>query len=429
MHKWGRGYATSTNFLDVDSSIFQSALQILQPEVVVLLLGTNDHNITGTGSAGYAANMTSLAARVRQALPAARLLMVSTVDSGVGRSQRLRQSYLGVLPAVAAASGAAYWDMATWFGPLKDNKDLAPDGLHVNEAGGAKIAAQLELEIAKAAKPLTVPLDKTTVRNGGQPPLPGLKLHPRLWLAADGRMALDGEGRVASWVDRGETPTRSGGVAQTRQPLRAARPLFVANAIGGKPAVRFDGKTNFVFLDFLDNGASTYVFVLRPANTDGALIGHSNAAIPSPDLLRGFAGELWVNGRKSEGLAPLPTGQPLVVTATPNGVTSAFLLGLAQSATNEAATDRYFSGDIAEFMAFYTATGRCLAQGTGTVVGCQVRYPRRAVIPSEVHRIFRMIRMIGMEIPRINLETSSYPDHLELVHAATASIPHQRAAK
>lgn len=354
VHKWGRGYATTQNFMDIDAGVFASGLKLLQPDVVVLLLGTNDHNITGTGWAGYTGNLVSLSARVRAALPGVPLLMVSTVDAGVGRSQQLRQSYLKALPGAAAASGAAYWDMATWFGPLKDHKDLAPDGLHVNEAGGAKIAAQLATEIAKAVeKPADAWPETFTLRGAAPTAMEGLKLGPRLWVAADGPLSLDGNGGVANWLDDSKTPTRRGAPAGAAQPVATARPRFVAEAINGKPALRFDGNSSFLHADFLDNGASTYIFVLRAANADGAVIGHSNAAIPSPDLLRGFAGEVWANGHQLQTPAALPLGQPLIVSATPTGVTPCFLLGLAQSATNEAATDRFFSGDLAEVLAFY----------------------------------------------------------------------------
>jgi hypothetical protein len=243
--------------------------------------------------------------------------------------------------------------MATWFGPLRDQKDLASDGLHVNEAGGAKIAAQLEAEIAKAQTAAAAPADPLTIRGSAPPPWKDLKSSPRFWLAADGLVSLDAKGRVANCADASGAPTRRGTPAEARQPLPGARPQFVPDVINDKPAIRFDGKSNFLYADFLDNGATTYVFVLRAANTDGALLGHANAAIPSPDILHGFAGDLWINGRKQAGPAAVPAGQPVIVTATPSGVTPAFLLGLQQSASNEAVTDRHFAGDIAEVLAFY----------------------------------------------------------------------------
>jgi lysophospholipase L1-like esterase len=356
VHKWGRGYATSQNFVDIDPTIFSSALKVLQPNVVVVMLGTNDHNITGTGWAGYARNINLIASRIHETLPDAKVLITSTVDAGVGRSQALRQRYLKILPEVAAASEASYWDMATFLGPLKDNKELAPDGLHVNEAGAAKIAPVLYEQIVKASK-TSEKVNVETTRNTGQDQIKiaGLKWQPRFWLSAQGKLQLDANNRVVKWFDSSGTPTRRGTVAEASQPFTRWRPQLVANAINGKPAIRFDAKGTFLYPDFLDNGASTFVFVLRATDADGALFGHSNAAIPSPDLLKGFNGELIVNGKKLESSSALPLNQPLIVSATPNGVTPMFLLGLQQNASNDAVTDRFFDGEMAEVLCFYPA--------------------------------------------------------------------------
>ena len=354
VHKWGRGYATTDNFLAIEPNVFASGLKLLQPDIVIILLGTNDHNITGTGPRSYAANIQQLVKRVQAALPTTKVLVVSTAGVGVGRSRQLHNEYLKVLPVIAAQSGAHYWDLAEYFGPSEEHKNWMLDALHFNAAGGEKIAEKLSAVIGDLAqKPAPEYSEKFTTRGAAQPKIEGLQRPPRMWLSASAEMVLDGEGRVANWRDSSGTPTRRLTPAEAAQPVAAWRPQWVENAINGQPAVRFDGKITFLFADFLDNGASNYTFVLRAKNADGALLGHSNAAIASPDLLRGFAGDLWINGRQQNAETPLPLNQPLIVSVAPKGVTPMFLLGLQQSANNEGVLSRYFEGAIAEVMVFY----------------------------------------------------------------------------
>lgn len=65
-----------------------------------------------------------------------------------------------------------------------------------------------------------------------------------LWLNARHGVELDDKGRVAAWADRLTSVNRSGEDAV--QPEIAARPLWVESAIGGQPAVRFDGNTDYL---------------------------------------------------------------------------------------------------------------------------------------------------------------------------------------
>lgn len=65
-----------------------------------------------------------------------------------------------------------------------------------------------------------------------------------LWLTAQHGIELDVEGRVAAWADRLTTTNLAG--EDVVQPDEAARPRLVNSAIGGKPAVRFDGKTDYL---------------------------------------------------------------------------------------------------------------------------------------------------------------------------------------
>jgi hypothetical protein len=68
--------------------------------------------------------------------------------------------------------------------------------------------------------------------------LPALKL----WLRADEGVTLDEQGRVTAWRDQ------SGSGHDAAQPSAAARPELTPAAVGGRPALRFDGQGRFLAL-------------------------------------------------------------------------------------------------------------------------------------------------------------------------------------
>lgn len=69
-------------------------------------------------------------------------------------------------------------------------------------------------------------------------PLSGLAL----WLKADESVSVDGSGNVEKWMDQ------SGKSNHGTQTSSGNRPKLVANAINGKPALRFDGSDDYVDL-------------------------------------------------------------------------------------------------------------------------------------------------------------------------------------
>ncbi len=62
----------------------------------------------------------------------------------------------------------------------------------------------------------------------------------RLWLRADRGVRTDPQGRVTAWEDQ------SGATFSATQAAEAARPRLVSGVLGGRPALRFDGKGNFL---------------------------------------------------------------------------------------------------------------------------------------------------------------------------------------
>ena len=58
-----------------------------------------------------------------------------------------------------------------------------------------------------------------------------------LWLRADAGVTTGADGKVSAWANEGSTVKATAGLPEMR-------PRLVQNAIGGKPAIHFDGGTN-----------------------------------------------------------------------------------------------------------------------------------------------------------------------------------------
>jgi hypothetical protein len=68
--------------------------------------------------------------------------------------------------------------------------------------------------------------------------------HLALWLAADAGVSMDKQGRVMSWQDIVYADNRS--AEDALQADENARPFFVKKALHGRPAIRFDGSSDFL---------------------------------------------------------------------------------------------------------------------------------------------------------------------------------------
>ena len=363
VHKWGKGWATTADYLDVDPAIFAAALKLLQPDVAVILLGTNDHNLKGYNRDEYAANMAKIIARVKMAVPATRVLVVSTFQVNSGWSNNGLAQYLQVLPEICRQSGAAYWDMSTWFGGpwAKNNADgLMQDGVHVNQKGGEKIVGQLYEELRKVA--ITPPAAAELPANGhdiGKAPVPRAITGLQAWWCADGQVTVDDAGKVMRWVDASGNHTDAGA------PWAWCRPQYVENAVNGKPVLRFDGKTSYLTCPMLTEARSLIV-VFRG---DKLVLGHPyfNARPFHPGVVRPkkafsmnyaakavTAGKGYLNGKE----VYLPDDQDTALEFDPQHL-QLFSLVMTDKAPFSILGwggswnyDRYLAGDLAEMLVF-----------------------------------------------------------------------------
>jgi hypothetical protein len=143
-----------------------------------------------------------------------------------------------------------------------------------------------------------------------------------LWLKADGMEGVTDGGPVAMWKDA------SGNKMDGAQEEANKRPRWIKSAIGGRPALRFDGADDHLLLDhypgvFHTFYKSTVFAVVRP-DDGGAIIsqahthlaitrGESNRLSYSSSFATG-AGELEWPQLQSAGRASLPPKRPAICT-------------------------------------------------------------------------------------------------------------------
>ncbi len=142
VHSWGNSSAATTDFLKVDEAVFCSDLYVLNPNYVVIMIGTNDHFVDQLSSIQFKSNLITLIQRVQKALPKTKILLVSTFQTNTPEVKTLLKEYLSSsYPQAAKGTGVAYWDMSSWFGTYRKSSML--DDYHCNEESGKKVAVEL----------------------------------------------------------------------------------------------------------------------------------------------------------------------------------------------------------------------------------------------------------------------------------------------
>lgn len=163
VHNWGNGASDTTDFLHIEESVFITGIQEVQPDAVVVLLGTND--MVSLDKDTFAKQLTQLVQRVQKATDVP-ILLISTFRTYVDTpafSEYITYSY----SEVQKQTGVAYWDMCQWFGNSVANLTESVDGVHCNPMAGKRIAAELYNQVQKLLSP------ETSTEATVQPPLTG----------------------------------------------------------------------------------------------------------------------------------------------------------------------------------------------------------------------------------------------------------------
>lgn len=144
------GKATG-DYVGATASDWQAGITALAPQMVGILLGTNDAT-SGVSLATYAANLTTLINRVKAASPTASVVLLSPPDRGDSTSIPIR-SYIAAARAVAILQGVGYVDLLAAVGDYAVASALGlydvEDMVHLSQYGGkiASVAIQQALGI------------------------------------------------------------------------------------------------------------------------------------------------------------------------------------------------------------------------------------------------------------------------------------------
>lgn len=180
------------------------------------------------------------------------------------------------------------------------------------------------LGVASTSAPVAITVSST------QPiPLPS-PARLKLWLRADAGVTTNLAGAVTAWSDQ------SGNFNNAQQPDETAAPLWVANALTNKPALRFDGNNDYLSVASSPSigitGDLSSFFVVRFddfasfravwAKTENNLPRPTDYYVPPgsaiPNLLRGGTGGLG----NVNGAAALPSGEYIIAGFDMEGTTA-----------------------------------------------------------------------------------------------------------
>jgi lysophospholipase L1-like esterase len=145
VHRIGHPGAAAENFTNLDAGLWQSALAEMKPNVVALMFGTNEA-ILGKTPESQKAALRTVISRIKLAAPRADVMIVSPSDNGQpGTAYRMAQ-YAAAQRELAREQGAGFVDAFKAMGAYADAnaRGLYANATHVNAAGGAAIAAQVE---------------------------------------------------------------------------------------------------------------------------------------------------------------------------------------------------------------------------------------------------------------------------------------------
>ncbi len=120
-HNYGINGANCDTFLK--SSFFHKQLERIQPDLVVISLGTNDASTPAFRQADFAARLDALLTKVREISPQSAVLLTTAPDSYFARLRRRTAKpnpnmamVREVIIATAARRGCAYWDLFSIMG-------------------------------------------------------------------------------------------------------------------------------------------------------------------------------------------------------------------------------------------------------------------------------------------------------------------------
>ena len=144
VHALGRSWGQAAHFSRIESNAFGRCLAALEPDLITILLGTNDMHNEGQPDR-FRTNLETLVRKLRQAAPGAGILVIACPEAPQTR-EGLAVQYRDIARAVAAGNGCAFWSLADLVGERSRDwtrEGFFGDGLHYNRLGGSLLARLL----------------------------------------------------------------------------------------------------------------------------------------------------------------------------------------------------------------------------------------------------------------------------------------------
>ncbi|MGC6424336.1 MAG: SGNH/GDSL hydrolase family protein [Lentimonas sp.] len=137
IHEMGTGGLPSVSFTSVDRNNWVASVAELDPELVCILLGTNDHAYN-RAPFGFKENIEELISRIRQAKENMEILLLSTTDNGLEGQVYDVLDYRNALADIAIAQNVGFVDLWAQLGDYADAnaEGLYQDEVHPNSLGG-----------------------------------------------------------------------------------------------------------------------------------------------------------------------------------------------------------------------------------------------------------------------------------------------------
>lgn len=114
VHKLGCTGSRANQWVAVNAAQWQASINSLAPQLVTIMLGTNDQTIART-PAEYAADLTTIITRVKTAMPSVDIAILMPAENQRGLST-LMSTYAAAAVEVALTQGCAYLDTQYLFG-------------------------------------------------------------------------------------------------------------------------------------------------------------------------------------------------------------------------------------------------------------------------------------------------------------------------
>ncbi|MEM1418126.1 MAG: GDSL-type esterase/lipase family protein [Myxococcota bacterium] len=127
------------------------AVDDLRPEVVVLLIGTNNTGHRMDAAADTAAGIARIVDELHARLPESQVLLLGLLPREATAEDPLRRRNEAINARIATLPGVTFLDVGARFvradGSLRE--DLLPDGLHLDEEGYRVLAEAMEPTLAR----------------------------------------------------------------------------------------------------------------------------------------------------------------------------------------------------------------------------------------------------------------------------------------